>query len=94
MKRKRYTNEFKAKVALEALKSQKTINELASEYGVHSSQINSWKKQLLEALPGVFNGKKERQEEAHEAEKGRLYQHIGQLQVEVDWLKKKTGHLE
>jgi len=60
---------------------------------IHSSQINSWKKHLLEALPGVFNGKKERQEEAHEAEKGRLYQHIGQLQVEVDWLKKKTGHL-
>lgn len=93
MKRKRYTNEFKAKVALDAVKSQKTVSELASEYGVHSSQINSWKKQLLEALPEVFSGRKERQEENNEAEKGQLYQHIGKLQVEIDWLKKKTGHL-
>ncbi len=93
MKRKRYTNEFRAKVALDAVKSQKTVSELASEYGVHASQINDWKKRLLDALPGVFNGKQQRQEEAHEAEKDRLYQQIGKLQVEVDWLKKKTGHL-
>ena len=93
MKRKQYTNEFRAKVALDAVKSQKTVSELASEYGVHASQINDWKKRLLDALPGVFNGKQQRQEEAHEAEKDRLYQQIGKLQVEVDWLKKKTGHL-
>jgi len=93
MKRKRYTNEFRAKVALDAVKSQKTVSELASEYGVHASQINDWKKRLLDALPGVFNGRQQRQEEAHEAEKDRLYQQIGKLQVEVDWLKKKTGHL-
>jgi len=93
MKRKRYTNEFRAKVALDALKSQKTVSELTSEYGVHASQINDWKKRLLDALPGVFNGKQQRQEESHEAEKDRLYQQIGKLQVEVDWLKKKTGHL-
>jgi transposase-like protein len=93
MKRKRYTNEFRAKVALDAVKSQKTVSELASEYGVHASQINDWKKRLLDGLPGVFNGRQQRQEEAHEAEKDRLYQQIGKLQVEVDWLKKKTGHL-
>jgi len=93
MKRKRYTNEFKAKVALDAVKGHKTISELASEYDVHPSQINKWKKQLLEELPGIFNGKQARREEAHEAEKDRLYQQIGKLQVEVDWLKKKTGHL-
>ena len=93
MKRKRYTKEFKARVALDAVKGQKTVNELASEYGVHATQINTWKKQLVEALPEVFNGKQARQEEAHEAEKDRLYQQIGKLQVEVDWLKKKTGHL-
>ncbi len=93
MKRKRYTNEFKAKLALEAVKGQKTMNELASEYGVHVSQINNWKKQLHEALPAVFNGKQERREEEHEEEKDRLYRQIGKLQVEVDWLKKKTGHL-
>ena len=93
MKRKRYTNEFKAQVALDAVKGQKTINQLAAEYGVHGSQINNWKKQVLDELPVIFNGKHAREEAAHEAERDRLYQQIGKLQVEVDWLKKKTGHL-
>lgn len=93
MKRNRYTKEYKAKVALEAVKGQKTVNELASEYGVHVIQINNWKKQLVEALPGVFNGRNGQQEARDEAEKDRLYQQIGKLQVEVDWLKKKVGHL-
>jgi len=93
MKRKRYSKEFKAKVALEAIKGQKTANEIASEYEVHVSQINTWKKQLLESAPEVFGGKAERSAAEHEAEKDRLYQQIGRLQVEVDWLKKKTGHL-
>ena len=93
MKRNRYTKEFKAKVALEAVKGQKTANELASEFGVHVSQITSWKKQLLGSLPEVFSGRPEKREEDHEAEKDRLYRQIGKLQVEVDWLKKKTGHL-
>ena len=93
MKRNRYTKEFKAKIALEAIKGQKTANELASEFGVHVSQINTWKKQLLEALPEVFGRKGERREAEHEAERDQLYRQIGKLQVEVDWLKKKTGHL-
>ena len=89
MKRKRYTKEFKAKVALEAIKSQKTVNEIASEFGVHVSQINEWKRQLLAGLPEVFDRKSERREVANEAKKDRLYRQIGKLQVEVDWLKKK-----
>jgi transposase len=93
MKRKRYTKEFKAKVALEAIKGQKTVNEIASEFGVHVSQINEWKRQLLAGLPEVFDRKGERREAANEVEKDRLYRQIGKLQVEVDWLKKKTGHL-
>jgi transposase-like protein len=93
MKRKRYTIEFKAKVALAAVKGQKTVNEIASEFGVHVSQINEWKRQLLTGLPQVFDRKGERREAANEAEKDRLYRQIGKLQVEVDWLKKKTGHL-
>jgi transposase len=93
MKRKRYGKAFKAKVALEAIKGQKTANELASEYGVHVSQINDWKKRLLELLPEAFDGKGERKAAEYEAERDRLYQQIGRLQVEVDWLKKKTGHL-
>lgn len=93
MKRNRYTKEFKAKVALEAIKGQKTANEVASEFAVHVSQINAWKKQLLEALPEVFGRKAEHREVQYEAERDQLYRHIGKLQVEVDWLKKKTGHL-
>ena len=93
MKRKRYTNNFKARVALDAIKGQKTVNELASEYGVHVTQINSWRKHLLDAVPVVFNGKQKQQEEAHEEEKDVLYQQIGRLKVELDWLKKKTGLL-
>lgn len=93
MNRKRYSKEFKAKVALEAIKGQKTANEIASEYEVHVSQINIWKKQVLEAMPEVFSGKAERSAAEQEAERDRLYQQIGRLQVEVDWLKKKTGHL-
>lgn len=80
MKRNRFTKDYKAKVALEAVKGQKTINELVSEFGVHVSQINNWKKLLLEALPGVFNGRQAQQEAQNEAEKERLYQQIGKLQ--------------
>jgi transposase len=93
MKRNRYRKEFKAKVALEAVKGQKTANELASEFGVHVSQINTWKKHLLEELPEVFGRRSERREAEYEAERDQLYRQIGKLQVEVDWLKKKTGHL-
>lgn len=91
--RKNYAKEFKSKVALEAVKGQKTCNELASEYGVHVSQINTWKKQLLQALPEVFSLRPGRRESEFEAERDLLYRQIGKLQVEVDWLKKKTGHL-
>ncbi len=93
MKRKNYSKEFRAKVALEALKGQKTANEIASEYGVHVSQINTWKKQLLEAAPEIFSRGRDREAVEQEAERDRLYRKIGRLQVEVDWLKKKTGHL-
>jgi transposase len=94
MKRKRYSKEFKARVALAAIKGQKTANELASEHEVHVSQINIWKKQALEALPEVFGQGQQREEAQREAERDRLYQQIGKLQVEVDWLKKKIGHLD
>jgi transposase len=93
MKRK-FTAEFKAKVALEAIKGQRTANELAQEFGVHVSQIALWKKHLVEEASGVFGRGKGREAERVEAERDRLYRKVGQLQVEVDWLKKKTGHLE
>ena len=94
MKRKQHNKEFKAKVALEALKGHKTINEIAAEYEVHPTQINTWKKRALEALPEAFSRGQDREAAQREAEQDRLYQQIGKLQVEVDWLKKKTGHLD
>ena len=93
MKRQKFSKEFKAKVALDAIKGQRTINEIASEFEVHPSQVNTWKKQALEGLGGAFDKTNPKKEEALEKEKERLYQKVGQLQIEVDWLKKKTGHL-
>ncbi len=93
MKRKRYSTEFKTKVAIEVIKGQKTVNEIASEYGVHVSQINGWKKRLMEAAPEIFSRRRDHEAAEQEAERERLYRKIGLLQVEVDWLKKKTGHL-
>ena len=93
MKRKSYSKGFKTQVALEAIKGQKTVNEIASEYGVHVSQINSWKKRLQEGAPEIFSRGRDHEAASQEAERDRLYRKIGRLQVEVDWLKKKTGHL-
>jgi len=88
-KRKRYSAEFKAKVAVDALKEQKTLSELANQYQIHSVQISNWKKQLLDGSALIFknstnnNQKKQQNLEAH------LYQEIGRLKIELDWLKKK-----
>jgi putative transposase len=77
-------------VALEALKGERTRNELAGEFGVHPVQIAQWKRQLLDASAGVVeNGSARRQEREQEHLVAQLYQQIGQLQVEVDWLRKK-----
>ena len=94
MQRRRFSAEFKARVAREALKEHKTIAELASEFDVHPNQISQWKKQLLEALPDVFSRGKQYDRKAEEALKDRLYRQIGRLQVELDWLKKKVGHAD
>jgi putative transposase len=91
MQRKKHSAEFKAKVALEALKGLKTINEIASEVQVHPTQINLWKKQLAEEIPTIFansHGQKQKSEDDLTAS---LYQQIGQLKVELDWVKKKSG---
>lgn len=93
LKRKRYSNELKSKVAIAAIKGHQTANEIASEFGIHVSQVHRWKKEALEALPSVFGNDKAKDAKAAEIEKDRLYQQIGKLQVEVDWLKKNTGHL-
>jgi transposase-like protein len=89
--RRRHSAEFKARVALEAIQGQRTLNEIASEYGIHPVQLGQWKKQALEALPTTFSPRREREAREEEALQAHLYQQIGQLKVELDWLKKKLG---
>lgn len=89
--RRTFSAEFKARVAIEALREQKTLAELAAEYDVHPNQIAEWKKQLLGAMPELFSRRREEDREREERLKDRLYRQIGQLQVELDWLKKKVG---
>jgi len=90
VQRKQYSNEFKAKVALEAIRGMKTANELASEYGVHPTQIAEWKKLLLERSPELFASGGSEKNKSEEALIATLYQQIGQLKVELDFVKKKS----
>lgn len=92
--RRNYSADFKAKVAIAAIKGDKTVNEIASTYGVHPNQVTTWKKQALSVIPDAFTSRRARQAEADEQLKARLYQQIGQLKVELDWLKKKAGLLD
>jgi len=90
MKRKPRSAQFKSQVALEALKNEKTINELASEYEIHANQISQWKRQLLDNLPDIFSKGRSQKTQNDEALQARLYEEIGRLKVELDWLKKKS----
>jgi transposase-like protein len=90
-KRKQYTASFKAQVALAALKGDKTINELASPFGVHPTLIQDWKKHLLTGAEGVFtHGVKVDTVAQAEAQKAELFEQIGRLKMELEWLKKKV----
>jgi len=88
--KKNHDAAFKAKVALEAVRGEKTLSQIASEYGVHANQIGQWKKRLLEELPGLFSDRRRREGKEDEAQADELYRQIGQLKVELDWLKKKS----
>ena len=90
--RKRHDAAFKAKVALEAVKGEKTIAELSSEFGVHAN-IGHWRKQLLRELPSLFSDRRRKQDRDQEDLVSELYRQIGQLKVELDWLKKKSQML-
>jgi transposase-like protein len=87
--RKQYSGDIKARAVLEAIRGLKTVNEIGVELGVHPTQITKWKKQALQELPQMFSRRREAAAQDEETLKARLYQEIGQLKVELDWLKKK-----
>ena len=96
-KRKHFSTQQKAQIALEILKEEKTVNQLATEYGVHPNMLYRWRKQVLDNLPKVFEddtkGERDRQAE-HERQVNELYSEIGRLTTQLTWLKKKSGYLE
>ena len=89
-KRRQYSGEFKFKVALEASKGLKTLNELAGEYDVHPNQVSSWKKHLFEEGPTVFRRSTARERREQTEREAALYEQIGRLKMELEWLKKKA----
>ena len=90
-KRRQYSAEFKFKVALEAAKGTRTLNELASEMEVHPNQISDWKRRLLDEGASVFQTNGTSQQRQHEAEQAELYEQIGRLKMELEWLKKRSA---
>jgi transposase-like protein len=91
-KRKQYSAKFKFKVALEAVKEQKTISQIASQHNLHPTQIRNWKKRLISEGGSLFEQKTTAQQEAqHQAQEVALYEQIGRLKMELEWLKKKVN---
>jgi len=87
-KRRRHSAKFKFEVALEAAKGTKTLSELASEYQLHPSQISAWKRDLVESGPDVFSNRRTQREREQAAREAELYEQIGRLKMELEWLKK------
>lgn len=90
-KRKNFSSQFKAKVALEAIRGVKTVTEIAQEFGVHPTQVGQWKKVLQEQASGVFDAVRGPAPTDPSASSERLYSEIGRLKMDLDWLKKKSG---
>src|SRR5262245_32727645 len=89
--KKHYSAALKAKIVQEMLKEEKTVAQLAAEYGVSTKQLNRWKTLALENLPRLFEGTTEKTQQAHEQQVQELYAEIGRLTTELSWLKKKSG---
>ena len=88
--RKSYPAKLKAKAALEAVKGERSLAELSSRYEVHATQIGQWRKALLSGLPELFSDKRRKQADTSDVEKAQLYEEIGRLKMELDWLKKRV----
>ncbi|OIO73257.1 MAG: transposase [Elusimicrobia bacterium CG1_02_37_114] len=93
MMRKKFEAGFKARVALESVKGEKTLAEISSDYGVHANQISKWKYELLKGAAQLFCRKNGKQDNGQEEKIEKLYKSIGELKVENDWLKKKLDLL-
>ena len=93
-KRKQYSSQFKFKIALEAMKEQATINEIASQNNVHPNQVRNWKKQLMSEGSAVFERKTGQPRQEKEAQEAELYEQIGRLKMELEWLKKKAAKID
>ena len=94
MKRNPHTPDEKAKVVLEALRGEQTINEIAAAHGIHPNVLSKWKKEAIAGLPGIFAddaAKKRKEAKEREAELDELYARIGKLTTQIEWLKKKSG---
>ena len=91
VKRKQFTPQFKFKIALEAAGNQKTQGQIASEFGVHPTQISQWKKELLQNGKMLFDKRPKKKEQQTEQRETELYEQIGRLKMELEWLKKKVG---
>ena len=89
--RRQFSAALKAKIAVEAIKGQRTVQEIASGYSVHPNQVTKWKKQLLDFSPEAFSAGRVRLDEGDELLRNELYAEIGKLKVELDWLQKKSG---
>ena len=89
--RRKHSGEFKTKVVLEMLKGIETLSEISSKYGVHPTQVTKWRRTFVERAPELFSDNCRRKEKDQEEVEAELYKKIGQLQVEVDFLKKKSG---
>ena len=93
--RKQYSPKFKARVAIEAIRGEKTLSQLGSQFKVHPIQIAKWRKSALEQLPELFvDGRKRQGHGRRKPDSDALYEEIGRLKVELDWLKKKVGMLD
>ena len=88
--RKQYNDQFKFKVALEAIKGLATINEIASRFQVHPNQVRNWKKQLTDDGPIIFERKTGKHQQTVSTQEAELYEQIGRLKMELEWLKKKV----
>jgi putative transposase len=92
-KRRSFGSAFKAKVALAACRGDKTTAQLATEFSVHTSQVTAWKKQLLDQVSGLFEDGRRKEPDESAADEQQLYEQIGRLKMEVEWLKKKAAEL-